>query len=62
MSLSTMRECRVTCGSSSEADRVVVHSGVMISPRDQVTAQKYDLQFGTNVIGKRPVRVRHSCA
>ena len=30
----------------------------MVSPKDQVTAQKYDLQFGTNVIGKcRPLRV-----
>ena len=29
-----------------------VHSGVMVSPREQVTAQQYDLQFGTNVIGK----------
>jgi hypothetical protein len=27
------------------------HSGVMASPMEQVTAQKYDLQFGTNVIG-----------
>jgi hypothetical protein len=27
------------------------HSGVMASPIEQVTAQKYDLQFGTNVIG-----------
>ncbi|KAN0136172.1 NAD(P)-binding protein [Lactarius tabidus] len=26
-------------------------SGVMVSPKEQVTAQKYDLQFGTNVIG-----------
>ena len=29
-----------------------VHSGVMVSPKEEVTAQKYDLQFGTNVIGK----------
>ena len=28
------------------------HSGIMASPMEQVTAQKYDLQFGTNVIGK----------
>ncbi len=28
------------------------HSGVMISPKEQVTTQKYDMQFGTNVIGK----------
>ena len=28
------------------------HSGVMASPMEQVTTQKYDLQFGTNVIGK----------
>jgi hypothetical protein len=28
------------------------HSGVMIPPREQATAQQYDLQFGTKVIGK----------
>jgi hypothetical protein len=28
------------------------HSGVMACPIEQITAQKYDLQFGTNVIGK----------
>ncbi len=28
------------------------HSGVMMSPKEQVTVQKYDMQFGTNVIGK----------
>jgi hypothetical protein len=27
-------------------------SGIMVPPKEQVTAQKYDLQFGTNVIGK----------
>jgi hypothetical protein len=33
-------------------------SGVMVSPKEQVTAQKYDLQFGTNVIGACiPLRV-----
>ena len=26
-------------------------SGVMAPPKEQVTAQGYDLQFGTNVIG-----------
>ncbi len=30
----------------------VDHSGVMMSPKEQLTAQKYDMQFGTNVIGK----------
>ena len=29
------------------------NSGVMASPIEQVTVQKYDMQFGTNVIGKR---------
>ena len=28
------------------------YSGVMVPSKDQVTAQQYDLQFGTNVIGK----------
>ena len=31
------------------------HSGVMVSPKDQVTVQNYDMQFGTNVIGNVPV-------
>ena len=29
-----------------------VPSGVMVTPKEQVTAQQYDMQFGTNVIGK----------
>ena len=28
------------------------HSGVMVSPKEELTVQQYDLQFGTNVIGK----------
>ena len=35
-------------------------SGVMVSPKDQVTAQKYDLQFGTNVIGNETCSIRFS--
>jgi hypothetical protein len=27
-------------------------SGMMVPPKEQVTAQNYDMQFGTNVIGK----------
>lgn len=27
------------------------YSGVMVPPKDQVTVQGYDLQFGTNVLG-----------
>ncbi|KAN0135034.1 NAD(P)-binding protein [Lactarius tabidus] len=30
---------------------LINNAGVMVSPKEQVTAQKYDLQFGTNVIG-----------
>ena len=56
MSLSTMRESRVVavmCGFSAAADRPWCdHSGVMMSPKEQLTIQKYDMQFGTNVIGK----------
>ncbi|KAJ7909046.1 hypothetical protein B0H13DRAFT_2330750 [Mycena leptocephala] len=35
----------------SRLDILFNNGGVMISPPDQVTAQGYDLQFGTNVIG-----------
>ncbi len=57
MSLSTMRESRVVavmCGFSAAADRPWCdHSGVMMSPKEQLTIQKYDMQFGTNVTRKR---------
>ena len=29
----------------------LVNSGIMAPPKEQVTAQQYDLQFGTNDIG-----------
>ncbi|KAJ7486349.1 NAD-P-binding protein [Mycena galericulata] len=35
----------------SKIDLLFNNGGVMISPPDQLTAQGYDLQFGTNVIG-----------
>lgn len=35
------------------------YSGVMAPPKDQVTSQGYDLQFGTNVLGI-PSIVYHS--
>jgi retinol dehydrogenase-12 len=35
----------------SQLHILINNAGVMISPKEQVTAQKYDLQFGTNVIG-----------
>ncbi|KAJ7486350.1 NAD-P-binding protein [Mycena galericulata] len=35
----------------SKLDLLFNNGGVMISPTDQLTAQGYDLQFGTNVIG-----------
>jgi hypothetical protein len=34
------------------------HSGVMACPIEQITAQNFDLQFGTNVIGKVPILFR----
>ena len=30
---------------------LIANAGVMIPPIDQLTAQKFDLQFGTNVLG-----------
>ena len=30
---------------------LVANAGVMVPPIDQLTAQKFDLQFGTNVLG-----------
>ena len=38
-------------GFLATADWRADHSGVMVSPKEQLTAQNYDLQFGTNVIG-----------
>ncbi|KAH9169642.1 NAD(P)-binding protein [Lactarius sanguifluus] len=35
----------------SQLHVLVNNAGVMVSPKEQVTAQKYDMQFGTNVIG-----------
>jgi len=35
----------------SQLHVLINNAGVMVSPREQVTAQQYDLQFGTNVIG-----------
>ena len=32
-------------------DVLIANAGVMIPPVDQLTAQKFDLQFGTNVLG-----------
>ena len=58
MSLLTTREpLMLSPGCDNPFRRLIgrgnaVHRGVMVSPREQVTAQQYDLQFGTNVIGK----------
>ena len=38
-------------GFPAAADWRADRSGVMVSPKEQLTAQNYDLQFGTNVIG-----------
>ncbi|KAI9434789.1 NAD(P)-binding protein [Lactarius indigo] len=35
----------------SQLHVLINNAGVMIAPKEQVTAQKYDIQFGTNVIG-----------
>ncbi|KAI9442851.1 NAD(P)-binding protein [Lactarius psammicola] len=35
----------------SQLHVLVNNAGVMMSPKEQVTVQKYDMQFGTNVIG-----------
>ncbi|KAH9046336.1 NAD(P)-binding protein [Lactarius deliciosus] len=35
----------------SQLHVLVNNAGVMMSPKEQVTAQKYDMQFGTNVVG-----------
>ncbi|KAH9169645.1 NAD(P)-binding protein [Lactarius sanguifluus] len=35
----------------SQLHVLINNAGVMMSPKEQVTVQKYDLQFGTNVIG-----------
>jgi len=35
----------------SQLHVLINNAGVMVSPKEQVTAQQYDLQFGTNVIG-----------
>ncbi|KAH9037556.1 NAD(P)-binding protein [Lactarius hengduanensis] len=35
----------------SQLHVLINNAGVMTSPKEQVTAQKYDMQFGTNVIG-----------
>jgi len=44
-----MREWPVVAGIGDLRD--TNRSGVMVSPKEQVTVQHYDLQFGTNVIG-----------
>ncbi|KAH9028259.1 NAD(P)-binding protein [Lactarius hengduanensis] len=35
----------------SQLHVLINNAGVMMSPKEQVTTQKYDMQFGTNVIG-----------
>ncbi|KAH9037555.1 NAD(P)-binding protein [Lactarius hengduanensis] len=37
----------------SQLHVLINNAGVMVPPKDQVTTQKYDMQFGTNVIGNR---------
>ncbi|KAJ7165742.1 NAD-P-binding protein [Mycena filopes] len=50
--LSSVRKAAETfLGQESKLDILFNNGGVMIPPTDVLTAQKYDLQFGTNVIG-----------
>jgi NAD(P)-dependent dehydrogenase (short-subunit alcohol dehydrogenase family) len=35
----------------SQLHVLINNAGVMVTPKDEVTVQKYDMQFGTNVIG-----------
>ncbi|KAH9037554.1 NAD(P)-binding protein [Lactarius hengduanensis] len=35
----------------SQLHVLINNAGVMMAPKEQITAQKYDIQFGTNVIG-----------
>jgi len=50
--LSSVRKAAETFLShESRLDILFNNGGVMICPTDQLTAQNYDLQFGTNVIG-----------
>ena len=57
-SLSTTRESRVVIGrrefraaANQRETGTLVNSGIMAPPKEQVTPQQYDLQFGTNDIG-----------
>ncbi|KAI9442859.1 NAD(P)-binding protein [Lactarius psammicola] len=45
------RSAKEFLSKESQLHILINNAGVMISPKEQVTAQKYDLQFGTNVIG-----------
>ena len=35
----------------TKLNTLIANAGVMIPPVDQLTAQRFDLQFGTNVLG-----------
>ncbi|KAJ7276686.1 NAD-P-binding protein [Mycena rebaudengoi] len=48
---SVRRAADVFLAQESRLDLLFNNGGVMLSPTDQLTAQKHDLQFGTNVIG-----------
>ena len=57
-SITTTRESSVVigrCGFSAAANQretgTLVNSGIMAPPKEQVTAEQYGLQFGTNDIG-----------
>jgi len=39
------------CRKESKLNVLIANAGVMIPPVDQLTTQKFDLQFGTNVLG-----------
>ncbi|KAN0132336.1 NAD-P-binding protein [Lactarius tabidus] len=45
------RSAQEFLSNESQLHVLINNAGVMAPPKEQVTAQKYDLQFGTNVIG-----------
>jgi retinol dehydrogenase-12 len=42
---------RLSCRKETKLNVLIANAGVMAPPIDQLTAQNFDLQFGTNVLG-----------
>jgi len=47
----TKRSAQEFLNKETKLNALIANAGVMIPPIDQLTAQKFDLQFGTNVLG-----------